>query len=301
VVGELPDVVDRHAVGRAGAGQLIGPAGGAQPVAHVVELGLSDLDAVRPDRGGVRLGAGAGAHLRLLDWNGMFCSRIAERNDPFQYRGGMEQQTRPGGRRAQAARNSERILSAAAEVFVADPKAPMSAVADRAGVGMSALYSRYESKEVLLRQLCHAGLRRYVAEAEHALTHPDPWDAFSGFLRAVVEADVHSLTVQLAGTFDPTAEMGEDAARAGALTAQLVEGAQRGGQLREDLDPQDVTLLLEMLSAVRLEEPGRTTQLRERCLTLLLDGLRGPGPVPLPGPPPTAEELGRRWTRRTGG
>ncbi len=38
------------------------------------------------------------------------------------------------GRRAQAARNDELIMNAAREVFVADPTAPIAAVAERAGV-----------------------------------------------------------------------------------------------------------------------------------------------------------------------
>ena len=119
---------------------------------------------------------------------------------------------RPGktlaGRRAQAARNDEVILEAARAVFLDDPKAPIAAVAERAGVGISALYRRYAGKEDLLRQLCHDGLRRYIAEAEAALAEPDDWTAFTGFLTQVVDADVHSLTVHLAGMFTPTEEMG---------------------------------------------------------------------------------------------
>jgi hypothetical protein len=40
------------------------------------------------------------------------------------------------GRRRQAARNDQRILKAARDVFVADPSAPISDVAKRAGVGI---------------------------------------------------------------------------------------------------------------------------------------------------------------------
>ena len=59
-----------------------------------------------------------------------------------------------------------------------------------------------------MRQLCRDGLRRYVVEAETALADDgDPWEAFAAFLRRIVAADVHSLTVQLAGTFSPTADM----------------------------------------------------------------------------------------------
>jgi AcrR family transcriptional regulator len=119
------------------------------------------------------------------------------------------------GRRGQAARNDTVILEAARDVFLEDPKAPIAAVAERAGVGISALYRRYSGKEDLLRKLCHDGLRRFIAEAEAADAEPDGWRALAGFLERIVEADVHSLTVHLAGTFTPTAEMGRDAERAG--------------------------------------------------------------------------------------
>ena len=82
------------------------------------------------------------------------------------------------GRRAEAARNDERILDAARAVFVADPAAPIAAVAEQAGVGISALYRRYASKEELLRRLCADGLVAYLAAAEEALADEgDPWEA----------------------------------------------------------------------------------------------------------------------------
>ena len=62
------------------------------------------------------------------------------------------------GRQAEAARNDQRILDSARAVFVADPGAPITAVAKHAGVGISALYTRYGSKEELLRTLCTDGL-----------------------------------------------------------------------------------------------------------------------------------------------
>ncbi len=73
------------------------------------------------------------------------------------------------GRRAQARRNDPRIREAARDVFTADPDAPMSAVAARAGVGISALYRRYQSKEDLLREVARDGLARYLEVAEAAV------------------------------------------------------------------------------------------------------------------------------------
>ena len=76
---------------------------------------------------------------------------------------------------------------------VADPKAPIHAVAERAWVGIGALYRRYGSKEDLLRRLCADSLRLYVAEAEAALAEGGvPREAFAGFMRRVVDADTHS-------------------------------------------------------------------------------------------------------------
>ncbi|HEY9244655.1 MAG TPA: TetR/AcrR family transcriptional regulator [Streptosporangiaceae bacterium] len=201
------------------------------------------------------------------------------------------------GRRGQALRNDTVILDAARTVFLRDPKAPVAAVAEQAGVGISALYRRYPGKEDLLRRLCHDGLRRFIAEAESAAGDPDPWLAFSQFMHRVVDADVHSLTVHLAGTFTPTPEMHADARRAGELAAALVQRAQAAGRLRADVVPGDVDLVLEGCAAVRVPDPARTRELRQRYLRLQLDGLAaGPARDPLPGPPPHGD-LNWRWQR----
>lgn len=198
------------------------------------------------------------------------------------------------GRRGQAARNDGAILEAAREVFLEDPRAPISAVAARAGVGISALYRRYAGKEDLLRRLCHAGLQRFVAEAEAALAEPDGPAALRGFLERVVLADLHSLTVHLAGTFTPTEEMAADARRARELLAELFERSRPA--LRDGATVDDVTLVLECCAAVRVPgEAGRTRELRRRYLDVLVAGFAATAAGPLPGPPPTGAELGWRW------
>lgn len=159
--------------------------------------------------------------------------------------------------------------------------------------------ARYAGKEDLLRQLCHDGLRRYVAEAEAALAEPDDWTAFSAFLTQVVDADVHSLTVHLAGTFTPTEEMGRDATRAGELATALFERARASRRLRPDAVVQDLGLLLEACAAVRVPDSERTGQLRRRQLAVLLAGLSTePATDPLPGPAPAAGEFDWRWRRQ---
>jgi AcrR family transcriptional regulator len=211
----------------------------------------------------------------------------------------MEPTTRPlSGRRAQAARNDLLILEAARQVFLADPDAPVSAVAAQAGVGMSALYRRYPSKELLLRRLAGDGLRRYITEAEAALADDgDPWAAFAGFMGRIVDADTHSFTLRLAGTFTPSEELYRDAARAEELNVALLERTKAASAVRADLDVNDLSFVFEQVASVRLGDPERTRQLRHRYLGLLLDGLHTPAPEPLAGPPPTWEEISGRWDR----
>jgi AcrR family transcriptional regulator len=200
------------------------------------------------------------------------------------------------GRRAEAARNDERILEAAREVYVADPDTPISAVARRAGVGMSALYRRYPSKEDLLRRLCGDGLKLYIAEAEAALADDaDPWTSFARFVRNIVDADTASLTLRLAGTFTPTEELVADGARSQELNIQLVERTKTAGDLRPDFDVNDLALIIEQIAAIRVGDEERTRQLRRRYLTLTLQAVHAPAAPLLPGPAPTWEEVSGRW------
>ncbi len=203
------------------------------------------------------------------------------------------------GRRAEAARNDRRILDSARAVFVADPAAPIAAVANHAGVGISALYRRYASKETLLQALCADGLARYIAAAEQACAlHEDPWDRLAVFMRAAVEADASSLTRRLAGTFSPTPELYAAAARARELNAELFGAARAAGAVRQDADVNDIALILEQLASIALESPTRSRELRRRYLALALDGLRTAAAAPLPDPAPTEAELTERWRPR---
>lgn len=200
------------------------------------------------------------------------------------------------GRKAQAARNDELILEAAREVFLADAGAPIAAVAERAGVGISALYRRYPSKEALLRTLCHDGLRRYNTEAEAALADSDGWRVLVDFLERVVDADVHSLTVHLAGTFTPDPSMFPDVQRAGELNDEIIRRAAASGRLREGVTTADLGLVLEACAAITLPDKERTAQLRRRVLAMLVDGLAASGK--LPGPAPVPGEFAGRWQPR---
>jgi AcrR family transcriptional regulator len=205
---------------------------------------------------------------------------------------------RLSGRRAQAARNDQLILDSARAVFIADPAAPITAVAKHAGVGISALYSRYGSKEELLRKLCTDGLEVFVTETEAALADDrDHWTVLTSYMRRLVDADTNSMTVALAGTFTPTEDMFALAARGGQLLGQLADRV--SDVLRPGVGAHDLSVITELMASIKNPDAARTRELRHRYLAMILDGLRAGNGDPLPGTPPTWQEISDRWQPAT--
>jgi AcrR family transcriptional regulator len=200
------------------------------------------------------------------------------------------------GRQAQAQRNNARILQAARKVFLANPDAPISAVAKQAGVGISALYLRYRSKDELLRRLCAQGLETYIAQAEAALSdRADVWMAYSSFMRRIVDADTHALVLRLAGKFKPSRQLYRLAAKSQGLTVELFERVKAAKKIRPDIGSVDIALIFEQLAAVQIGDPDKTAQLRRRYLALIVEALRSKSPAPLPGPQPQWRDINERW------
>jgi AcrR family transcriptional regulator len=200
------------------------------------------------------------------------------------------------GRQAEAARNDQLILDAARAVFTNDPEAPIALVAARAGVGIGALYRRYRSKDELLQRLAGDGLDRYIAETVLALADEgDPWEAFVQFMHRCVDAGAGSLTLRHAGSFTSTEELRRKGQEAYRLTQQLLDRTKGAGGLRREIEVGDLSLLFEQLQAIRVGDAGRTGQLRQRYLALMLDGLHAVAAAALPGPAPQWEEMNRRY------
>ncbi|MET8878635.1 hypothetical protein [Nocardia sp. NPDC004604] len=108
-----------------------------------------------------------------------------------------------------------------------------------------------------MRTLCHEGLRRYNAEAGAALADSDGWRGLVGFLERVVDADVHSLAVHLAGTFTPDESILPDVVHSGEITEELVRRAHASGRLRADVNADDLGLVLESCAAIAMPDAQR--------------------------------------------
>ena len=214
------------------------------------------------------------------------------------YRGAVSAVMR--GRQAEAARNHERLMSAAREVLAATPDAPMAHVASHAGVGVATLYRRYASRDALVAETWLASVREVEAQARVALDRAGmfPWGAFVGFMTASVASGTGALAAALADMAAPTEDLVAAERSMNAAIHELLEIAQRAGAVRPDVGVEDVRLLFEQLHAVRAADTAREATLRRRYLELVLQALRAPGAAPLPGPAPAATELRGRTDRR---
>ena len=208
------------------------------------------------------------------------------------------------GRQAEARRNDLVVLEAARDVFAAQgADAPVSAVAERAGVGMGTLYRRYGSKTELLQRLCVLAMNQALTVADDALAASDPWDGLCGYIRACVELRSGALAA-LAGQIEATAEMRRTARRGMARLAEIVARAHAGGRLRADVTALDVSWLIEQFSRrppdwLEPFDPDEERNVRSRLLAIALDGLRAhPGHV-LPGRPPSRSRYMNRWSPRS--
>ena len=82
-----------------------------------------------------------------------------------------------------------------------------------------------------------------------------------------IEADVHALTRSLAGRFTPTAELNRAARLADELNQQIVARAQAAHVLREDIEPDDFTYVLEQIASLgQVQAIPRCLPQVERCL-----------------------------------
>jgi AcrR family transcriptional regulator len=204
------------------------------------------------------------------------------------------------GRQAEAERNDRLVLDAARAVVARyGPDAPVSAIAEQAGVGMGSLYRRYGSKADLLRHLCMLAMNDTIQAAEQALRQADPWAGLAGYVRACVAQGTGTLGA-LAGSFETTQDMWAASKRSRDLLAQLVRRAHRAGELRSDVTVLDIAWMIETLGRSRSRDLSEEDAvIRQRITTIAIDGLRaGPNSQPaspLPGPPPTIRHYERRW------
>lgn len=183
-----------------------------------------------------------------------------------------ERPTRP--LRADARRNRDLILTAAAELFrTAGMTLQMDAVAQRAGVGVGTVYRHFPTKEALLVELVVHRMEVIVDEAEAAMAGDDPAAGIRRFFVAVAR-----IMVEDAGLVESlSAVVGEPESCAyyreelHQRKRALVARAQEDGLMRDDLSTEDFDGLMCGLGAAI--QCGADA---DAIVDVLLDGLHVP-------------------------
>jgi AcrR family transcriptional regulator len=179
--------------------------------------------------------------------------------------------------RADARRNRERLLQAAAAAFAAEGlSVPLDEIARRAGVGPGTLYRHFPAKEGLFEAVLHDRLQRLADDARALRSAGDAAAALLGFIdRLVAEAALKrdlAEALASAGTGVKTAT----AATAADLRSEighLLARAQRSGAIRDDIGLADLMALITgILFALQARSSDRADP--QRAVAVLRDGLR---------------------------
>jgi AcrR family transcriptional regulator len=199
--------------------------------------------------------------------------------------------------RADARRNRERVLAAAAAVFAEQgPDASVAEIARRAGVGAGTLFRHFPTKHDLRLATIELSFDDVQTAIAHAETLDDPWQGLVHVLTACAEiqardrAFLESVGPELFR--EPSLQRRHHERMAHLAT--LVERARSAGVVRDDLRAEDLPFLLSAVGGATgqcLSGCGGSPDLWRRYLGMVLDGLRSAGASPLPVPPPTLAEL----------
>jgi AcrR family transcriptional regulator len=181
-------------------------------------------------------------------------------------------------------------------VLTVEPDAPMAEIAARAGVGIGSLYRRFPSKEALAYRLCLDGMSALADLARRTIEviDEDPWDHFVAFIGDAIDAGAGSLR-GLAGTFEADEDLNHVAQQMSRMIGEVLRRAQAAGAVRDDINANDIGRFFEMLRGIRVGDTERSDALRRRYIALFTPALRAPAESPLPGPPPTWQEIAAAW------
>jgi len=181
--------------------------------------------------------------------------------------------------RADAERNRQRILEAAAEVFTERGfEATLDEVARRAGVGVGTVYRRFPSKACLADALFTDRIDALADLAEKAQDQPDAWTALVTFLEHATETlsgdrGLRQILMYAAVHGHEDERVTYARRRMRPAVGSLVKRAQAAGQVRADLAATDIPLIEFMLAAVAEYTQHVRADVWRRYLALILDAL----------------------------
>ncbi|WP_406196371.1 TetR/AcrR family transcriptional regulator [Kitasatospora sp. NBC_01560] len=182
--------------------------------------------------------------------------------------------------RADARRNRDRVLEAAAEVVAEQgTQASLRDVARRAEVGLGTLYRHFPTREALLEALLRRRFERLAERADTLAATAPPERALTDWLAefalgtAVYRGLPATLMATLADAASPLHAACLEMRQAG---GRLLAAAQQAGLVRPDVAAVDLYALVNALSWIADQAPGLAER-RDHLFRLVMDGLKPQG------------------------
>ncbi|MEU2376343.1 TetR/AcrR family transcriptional regulator [Streptomyces misionensis] len=176
--------------------------------------------------------------------------------------------------RADAQRNEDRLLEAAAVAFAREGAgASVKDIARAAGVGVGTLYRRFPSKELLIEAVYRQEVRRLCEAAPHLTAAQPPVDALRSWMERFIDfmAAKQGMADALAVVLtDDSEKLHTRALLADAIT-HLLTALENRSVARPGVDAQDVLMALGGISLMAASEERR--DLATRLIDLLLHGI----------------------------
>jgi AcrR family transcriptional regulator len=178
--------------------------------------------------------------------------------------------------RRDAARNRQRILDAARELFAQRGlSVTLNDIAHHAGVGVGTVYRRFPDKTELIDGLFEQRIELLAELMTAALEDPDPLHGLSHFMERALEllaADraLKELVTASPRGLDRIARVRE---RLFPLGSRLIARAQESGQLRDDIGPTDLPVIQLILTTIIDAARDVQPDLWRRYLQLVLRGM----------------------------
>ena len=178
--------------------------------------------------------------------------------------------------RADAVRNRERLLEAAADTFGAGgPDASLEGVAERAGVGIGTLYRHFPTREALFEAVYRREVDQLADLAERLAAEAAPVDALRRWLHAnvrLVATKKGMVTALALAAYRPSDLHAYSADRLAKAVGSLLDRAAEAGEIRADITPEDLLRALVGMSYNVYDTPDwRNTALR--LVDIFVDGL----------------------------
>jgi AcrR family transcriptional regulator len=178
--------------------------------------------------------------------------------------------------RADARRNRQRVLEAAATVFTsAGLGVSVHEIARRAGVGVGTVSRHFPTKEALCQAIVLDRIERCVTTGRTLAATHEPGAAFLAYFAFMVDEGVVDRALAdalVGGGFDIEAAAASSEHDIMGALRQLLIAAQESGSIRSDVDTADVKALI---AACLARERGQTDPAaRQRMIVIVYNGLR---------------------------